>query len=113
MDLALTALAHPARRAIVERVMRGEARVTELAEPFAMSLAAVSKHIRILERARLVRRRRVWREHLVSYNPAPLDQVAKWIDKRRQFWNYRLEALEALLKEEDAAGAKQSKRGTK
>ena len=69
MDLTLTALAHPVRRAILERVMQTELRVTELAEPFAMSLNAVSKHIRMLERAGLVSRRRVWREHLVSFNP--------------------------------------------
>ena len=60
-DLTLTALAHPVRRAILERVMQTELRVTELAEPFAMSLNAVSKHIRVLEQAGLVNRRRVWR----------------------------------------------------
>jgi hypothetical protein len=49
-----------------------------------MSLNAVSKHIRVLERAQRVRRRRVWREHLVSFNPAPLDEVSAWIDKRRR-----------------------------
>jgi DNA-binding transcriptional ArsR family regulator len=68
-DHTLTALAHPVRRAILERVMQTELRVTELAKPFAMSLNAVSKHIRVLERAGLVSRRRVWREHLVSFNP--------------------------------------------
>jgi len=105
MNVVMTALAHPTRRAILERVMRQETRVTELAEPFAISLNAVSKHIRILERARLVRRRRVWREHLVSYNPAPLDEVSAWIEKHRRFWNEKLDALEALLKAEDATAA--------
>ena len=85
--------------------MRREARVTELAEPFAMSLTAVSKHIRVLERARLVRRRRVWREHLVSFRPEPLDEVAHWVEKTRAFWNARLDALEELLQAEDAAEA--------
>ena len=85
--------------------MRREARVTELAEPFAMSLTAVSKHIRVLERARLVRRRRVWREHLVSFRPEPLDEVAQWVEKTRAFWNARLDALEELLQAEDAAEA--------
>jgi DNA-binding transcriptional ArsR family regulator len=108
MDLTMTALAHPTRRAILERVMRRETRVTELAEPFAISLNAVSKHIRILERARLVRRRRVWREHLVSYNPVPLEEVAAWIERQRRFWNESLDALEALLKAEDAAVAQKS-----
>src|ERR1022692_1619367 len=113
MDLALTALAHPTLRAILERVMRQETRVTELAEPFAISLNAVSKHIRILERARLVRRRRVWREHLVSFNPVPLDEVSAWIETHRKFWNDRLDALDALLKEEDEATAKKSKKRNK
>ena len=97
-DLTLTALAHPVRRAILERVMRTELRVTELAKPFAMSLAAVSKHIRILEAAGLVSRRRVWREHLVSFNAEPLEQVSAWIEKARAFWSARLDALDELLK---------------
>src|SRR5271170_4957708 len=102
---SLTALAHPVRRAILGRVMRRESRVTELAEPFEMSLTAVSKHIRILERARLVRRRRVWREHLVSFSPEPLDEVAAWVEKTRAFWSARFDALEELLKAEDAAAS--------
>jgi DNA-binding transcriptional ArsR family regulator len=102
-DFALTALAHPVRRAILERVMQAELRVTELAEPFAMSLNAVSKHIRVLEQAGLVSRRRVWREHFVSFNPEPLEQVSAWIEKSRAFWSARLDALDALLKAEDAA----------
>jgi DNA-binding transcriptional ArsR family regulator len=105
MERALTALAHPTRRAILERVMRRETRVTELAAPFAISLNAVSKHIRILERAGLVRRRRVWREHRVSFDPAPLDLVSDWIEKQRKVWNQRLDALQELLEEEDAAAA--------
>jgi len=108
MDWALTALAHPTRRAILERVMRRETRVTDLAAPFAISLNAVSKHIRILERARLVRRRRQWREHLVSFNPEPLQEVSAWIEKTRAFWSAQLDALEELLKAEDAATAEKS-----
>jgi DNA-binding transcriptional ArsR family regulator len=106
-DLTLTALAHPVRRAILERVMRRELRVTELARPFAMSLNAVSKHIRILERAGLVSRRRVWREHRVSFNARPLAQVSAWIEKSRAFWSTRLDALDEMLKDEDAALALQ------
>jgi DNA-binding transcriptional ArsR family regulator len=101
----LTALADPTRRAILQRLIRGQARVTALAEPFDMSLNAVSKHIRILERARLVRRRRVGREHLLTFNPAPLDRAAAWIASQRALWTARLEALDALLTEEDAAAA--------
>jgi len=111
-DLTLAAIAHPVRRAILERVMQTELRVTELARPFAMSLNAVSKHIRILERAGLVSRRRVWREHLVSFNSEPLVQVSAWIEKTRAFWSARLDALDELLKAEDAASTHQpDKRG--
>ena len=72
LDRTLTALADPTRRAILQRLARGEARVTDVARPFAMSLEAVSKHVRVLERARLVRRRRAGREHLLSLDPRPL-----------------------------------------
>jgi DNA-binding MarR family transcriptional regulator len=87
--------------------MQTELRVTELAKPFAMSLNAVSKHIRILERAGLVSRRRVWREHLVSFNSEPLEQVSAWIEKSRAFWSARLDALDELLKAEDTAATQQ------
>ena len=76
LDLTLGALADPTRRAILARLSEGEARVTELAAPFAMSLNAVSKHIRVLERAHLVRRRRAGREHFLAFNRAPLDEAA-------------------------------------
>jgi DNA-binding transcriptional ArsR family regulator len=101
LDATLTALADPTRRAIVERLLEGEARVTELARPFAMSLNSVSKHIRVLEQAGLVRRRRVGREHLLSFDPAPLDEAASWIAARQAEWNARLHALDALLRAED------------
>ncbi len=103
LDRTLTALADPTRRAILQRLSAGEARVTEVAQPFGMSLNAVSKHILVLERARLVKRRRVGREHFLSYRPEPLDAAAKWIAETRDFWATRLDALERLLREEDAA----------
>lgn len=101
LDQTLLALADPTRRAILQRLSRGEARVTELAEPFDMSLNAVSKHIRILERADLVRRRTAGREHFLSFNRKQLDELATWIETQRAEWNARLDALEALLKAED------------
>jgi DNA-binding transcriptional ArsR family regulator len=70
LDLTLTALADPTRRAILQRLLHGEARVTELAKPFAISLNSVSKHIRVLERAGLLRRRRAGREHILSFDPS-------------------------------------------
>lgn len=101
LDHTMLALADPTRRAILRRLGSGEARVTDLAQPFAMSLNAVSKHIRILERAALVRRRRAGREHVLSLNPAPLDEAAAWIEEQRQFWNTRLDALERALAEHE------------
>jgi DNA-binding transcriptional ArsR family regulator len=105
LNHTLTALAHPARRAILQRLSRGEARVTELADPFAISLNAVSKHIRVLERARLVRRRRAGREHLLSLSPRALDEAAAWIERHRAMWTSRLDVLEGLLLAEDRASA--------
>lgn len=112
LDHTLIALADPTRRAILQRLSKGEARVTELAYPFAISLNSVSKHIRMLERARLVRRRRAGREHLLSLNPKPLVEAATWIESQRALWTARLDTLEALLRAEDGAAmrtAKQSK----
>lgn len=110
LNQTLMALADPTRRAILQRLSRGEARVTELALPFAMSLNAVSKHIRVLEGARLVRRRRAGREHLLSINPEPLDEAAAWIERQRARWTARLDTLEALLLAEDQASAKTIKK---
>jgi DNA-binding transcriptional ArsR family regulator len=97
LDQTLTALADPTRRAILQRLSQGEARVTDLAQPFAMSLNSVSKHIRMLERARLVRRRRAGREHLLSFDPEPLDEAARWIAAQHAFWTARLDDLEREL----------------
>ena len=97
----MLALADPTRRAILERLSAGAARVTDLAAPFAISLNAVSKHIRILERAALVRRERQGREHLLSLNPAPLDEASAWIERQRAFWTTRLDALEQALAEHE------------
>ena len=85
----------------MQRVSGGEIRITTLAKPFAMSLNAVSKHVRVLERARLIRRRRVGREHLLSVNPEPLNEAASWIAGQRAAWTTRLDNLEALLLEEN------------
>lgn len=93
----MIALADPVRRRILERLEAGEARVTDLAEPFEISLNSVSKHIRLLERAGLVRRRRAGREHFLSLDPEPLDEAAAWIEERRRFWAGRLDRLEAVI----------------
>jgi DNA-binding transcriptional ArsR family regulator len=103
LDQTLMALSDPTRRAILQRLARGEARVTELAQPFSISLNSVSKHIRMLERAHLVRRRIAGREHLLSLDPRPLDEIAAWIETQRSLWTARLDALDDLLQAEDRA----------
>ena len=97
LDRTLTALADPTRRAILQTLSRGETRVTDIAKPFDISLNSVSKHIRVLEQANLVTRRRAGREHWLSFNRQPLDEAAEWIEAQRTFWNERLDALEREL----------------
>lgn len=97
LDAVFHALADPTRRAILQRLRQGEALVTEVSEPFDMSLAAVSKHIRALELAGLIRRQVVGREHRLSLDPTPLRKAASWIEYYREFWEARLNALDALL----------------
>jgi DNA-binding transcriptional ArsR family regulator len=111
LDRTLLALADPTRRAILRRLMAdGQARVTELARPFEMSLNAVSKHIRVLERAQLVRRQRSGREHMLSFHAAPLDDAAAWIAAQQAFWSARLGALDQVLGEQDRAAAPRRRR---
>ncbi|WP_262690843.1 ArsR/SmtB family transcription factor [Kordiimonas aestuarii] len=97
LDQTLIALADPTRRAILQHLSKGEARVTEIAAPFDISLNSVSKHIRILERANLVRRRKKGREHLLSLAPEPLDEASSWIESHRALWSGRLAELDNLL----------------
>jgi DNA-binding transcriptional ArsR family regulator len=101
LDDTLIALADPTRRGILEQLSHGEARVTDLAAPYAISLNSVSKHIRLLERAGLVSRRVQGREHVLSFNAQPLDEAALWIETRRALWLRRLRTLDELLKEEE------------
>ena len=101
LDYILIALADPTRRAILEQLSHGDSRVTDIAEPFSISLNSVSKHIRLLERAGLVGRQIRGREHVLSFKPESLDGAADWIEAHRALWKGRLRALDALLKEED------------
>jgi DNA-binding transcriptional ArsR family regulator len=100
LDDTLIALADPTRRRILARLSKGEARVTELAAPLPMSLNAVSKHIKLLERARLVRRRIRGRDHYLSLDARPLEQAALWIETQRAQWADRLKRLDQILQEE-------------
>jgi DNA-binding transcriptional ArsR family regulator len=97
LDQVLSAIGDPTRRAILERLTRGPARVTDVAEPFEMSLAAVSKHVRTLERAGLVRRVRQGREHTLTLDARPLRHVARWTSRYERFWSERLDRLEAFF----------------
>lgn len=105
LDRTLAALADPTRRAILRQLSQGQTRVTDIAEPFEISLNSVSKHIRVLERADLVKRRRSGREHWLTFNRKPLDEAAAWIESQRAFWIERLDALERELNqpEQDAS----------
>ncbi len=100
LDDTLLALADPTRRAILARLSAGRARVTDVAAPFPISLNSVSKHIRILERAKLVRRHKRGREHLLALNPAPLDAAARWLEEQRRLWTWRLGRLDKILTQE-------------
>ena len=102
LDDTLIALADDTRRTILKRLASGEARVTELAAPFEISLNSVSKHIRLLERAGLVRRRIAGRDHFLALEPGPFDELTQWMLKTREFWSSRLDLLEAALRADDA-----------
>jgi DNA-binding transcriptional ArsR family regulator len=117
LDDTLIALADGTRRGILKRLASGDARVTEVAAPFDISLNSVSKHIRILERAGLVRRRVAGRDHFLSLERQPFDELTAWMLKTRDFWSDRLDHLDAALRAEDAIAAaaapKTSKRPSK
>jgi DNA-binding transcriptional ArsR family regulator len=98
LDAVLAAVADPTRRAIVDRLTRGPARVTDVAEPLPMTLAAASKHIRVLEKAGLVRRKRHGREHVLELDAAPLGEIVKWASRYERFWTERLDRLEDYFK---------------
>lgn len=103
LDQTYAALADQTRRALLLRLLQQEARVTELAEPFAMSLNAVSKHLQVLERAGLIRREVRGREHYLFADPEPLQQAVDWLNTYRQFWEQRLDRLEVFLRQKKTA----------
>jgi DNA-binding transcriptional ArsR family regulator len=103
LDRTFAALGDPTRRKLLSRLAGGEARVTELAQPFAMSLPAVSKHLLILERAGLLTRTKHGREHVMRLNAAPLRQAAGWVETYRTFWEGSLDALALHLEQKSKA----------
>lgn len=106
VDAVFSALADPTRRAILRRLARGEARITDLAEPFDISFNSVSKHIKLLERADLVARRKAGREYILTFKPKPLTDVQAWIARQQAFWAASLKAIDDMLREEDAGKAR-------
>lgn len=100
IDRVLAAISDPTRRAILERLARGPARISDVAEPFAMSLTGFCKHVRVLERARLVRRTRRGRDNTLQLSPEPLREVARWVLNYEHFWNAHLDRLESFFVQE-------------
>ena len=97
LDQLLVAVSHHARRAILARLKRGPARVTEIATPFDLSLNAVSKHLKALEAAGLIRRERQGREHWIHLEPGALRHVADWALGYEAHWNHHLDRLEGYF----------------
>ena len=99
LSTTFAALSDPTRRAILARLASGECSVGELAEPFAMSMPAVSKHLRVLERAGLIAQRREAQWRMCRIEAGPLEQIADWTEHYRHLWEARLDRLDKYLKE--------------
>jgi DNA-binding transcriptional ArsR family regulator len=106
MGSVFHALGDATRRQVLRDLARGERSVSELAEPFAMSLAAASKHIKVLEHAGLIRREVRGRTHFCRLDPGPLASAYEWLGTYERFWTSRLDELEQMLRDEDAAKSK-------
>ena len=109
LDRTFAALADPTRRRILAHLARGDRRISDLARPHDMSLPAVSKHLRVLENARLLRRRRYGRVHEMQLNAEPLKKAAQWVDEYRKFWEGSLDRLAAYLEKTNKAAGKNEK----
>jgi DNA-binding transcriptional ArsR family regulator len=110
LDRVFHALAHPARRAMLRSLTGGERNLSELAAPLRMSFSAASKHVRVLEHARLVRRRVVGRTHLCRIEGKPLGDANGWLEQYRRFWDESFQRLDALLDELQTDEKKHTKR---
>lgn len=109
LDTTFAALADPTRRAILARLALGETSVTELARPFEMSMPAISKHLKVLEKAGLIDRGRDAQTRPARLNPAALKAAAAWIEEYRRFWEESFDRLDAYLQRLQADKAKQAK----
>ncbi len=113
LSATFASLADPTRRAILARLALGEASVTELAEPFRMSMPAVSKHLKVLEHAGLIARGRDAQWRPCRLNAAPLKNAVDWLEQYRQFWDESLDRLADYLREVQASASKEKKNGRK
>jgi DNA-binding transcriptional ArsR family regulator len=96
----LSAISHPTRRAIIGKLANGPARFLDIAEPFDVALNAVTKHLKMLERAGLIEREKQGREVLISLRPEPLRMVAEWVHEYERFWNEKLDEFEGYFKQQ-------------
>jgi DNA-binding transcriptional ArsR family regulator len=113
LSATFAALADPTRRAILTRLALGEAAVTKLAEPFSISLPAISKHLKVLENAGLITRSREAQWRPCKLEAKPMQAVAAWLEQYRQFWEERLDRLEAYVMEMQAAEKPEKKKPKK
>jgi DNA-binding transcriptional ArsR family regulator len=97
LDATFHALADPTRRGMLANLALGAKSIGELAEPFAMTLAGASKHVKVLEDAGLIIRRKAGRTHVISIDAKPLEEAERWLRQWEKFWNVRLDRLEALI----------------
>src|SRR4029079_681502 len=104
LDTTFRALADPTRRGMLASLALGDKSIGELAEPFAMSFAGASKHVKVLEDAGLIARRKVGRTHLISIDARPLEEAERWMCRWEKFWNNRLDRLEALIERDKDKG---------
>jgi DNA-binding transcriptional ArsR family regulator len=109
LNRTFAALADPTRRAILARLASGEASVTELAEPFAMSLPGISKHLKVLERAGLIVRSREAQWRPCQLEPRPLKDAADWLERYRRFWEASFDRLESYLEDLQGKGKKRGR----
>jgi DNA-binding transcriptional ArsR family regulator len=110
LDATFAALSDPTRRAILARLSRGEAAVGELARPFDISLPAISRHLRVLEQARLIERRVDAQRRVCRLRAEPLRVASEWLDHYRDFWEHNLDNLAALLEKPTPPSRRRSKR---
>jgi len=104
LDTTFRALADPTRRGMLANLALGDKSIGELAEPFAMSFAGASKHVKVLEDAGLIARRRHGRTHVISLEARPLEEAERWLRQWEKFWSVRLDRLQALVESEKEQG---------